>query len=72
MKVEMLTLWRGMRAGQMVELSSGIATVLIDRGFAKKVTEDGKQVERKKDSRSSGGTGNRGSSKRSPKSVNKR
>jgi hypothetical protein len=68
MKVKFIEQWRGNGVGQVAELNKGVAILLLARNIVEEV-KNGKQVERKKNSKSAGGAGNSRPGKRSPKSV---
>ena len=68
MKVKFTKEWRGNKVGQVAELNKGVAILLLARNIVEEV-KNGKQMERKKNSKSAGRTSNSGSNKRPPESI---
>jgi len=68
MKVKFIEQWRGNEVGQVAELNKGVAILLLARNIVEEV-KNGKQVERKKNSKSAARAGDSRANKRPSESV---
>jgi hypothetical protein len=72
MKVRLKRAWRGWKAGHALEVSDGVANLLIERIKVAEILSDGKKSKSDTADRASIGTSDRRRSKRSSGTVAKR